>query len=358
MRSIPGIMLMLLGSCYFTFYICRLLKTYFHLKINMPIIISTFLLMIVISLPTRNVLLYYTVIYIHILVFCIIWEVIRFIISKDHFMMEIIPFGLAGLFLLYGYFNMNHVVKTSYTFTSSKIDELRIIQMSDIHMSNTISVEDLDQYCKEISSYQPDFVFLTGDIFDENTPKDDLIAACKTLGSIETKEGVYYVFGNHDSATYRTDSEFNEDDVRYYLKENNVHVLEDEVVTIGKINIIGRKDANFWGTNPRLSIAELMKGIDKNQYVIVLDHQPLDLESNADLTVDLQLSGHTHGGQLFPMRFFQSLTSDTLIYGNRTINQFEAITSSGMSGWGSPIKTGAKSEYVIIDINKEVNYDD
>ena len=88
----------------------------------------------------------------------------------------------------------------------------------------------------------------------------------------------------------------------------------------------------------------------KDNYTILLDHQPLDLEQNASLGIDLQLSGHTHGGQLFPMGIVQSLTSDTLVRGQRNIDDFTAITTTGMSGWRYPIKTGAPSEYVIIKV--------
>jgi len=82
----------------------------------------------------------------------------------------------------------------------------------------------------------------------------------------------------------------------------------------------------------------------------LLDHQPLDLKENANLGVDLQLSGHTHGGQLFPMGVIQSFVSDTLVSGSREIKDFTAITSSGISGWRYPIKTGSRSEYVVINV--------
>lgn len=109
----------------------------------------------------------------------------------------------------------------------------------------------------------------------------------------------------------------------------------------------------FWGTNPRLSTSQLLEMIPENKrgnYTIMLDHQPLNLDENAALGIDLQLSGHTHGGQLFPMGIVQSLTSDTLIRGQRDIGDFTAITTTGIAGWRYPIKTGAPSEYVIINI--------
>lgn len=104
--------------------------------------------------------------------------------------------------------------------------------------------------------------------------------------------------------------------------------MDDEVVCLDDVNIIGRKDASFWGENPRLSSEELYQKIPENKksnYTILLDHQPLDLNENADVGVDLQLSGHTHGGQLFPMGIIQSLASDTLVSGSREIEILQQL---------------------------------
>lgn len=207
---------------------------------------------------------------------------------------------------------------------------------------------------EHVGELNADLVVLTGDIFDENTPLDDMVNASKALASINNQQGIYYVYGNHDNGSHAfSDSEFGPEDVRATLEKNGIVVLEDAVVSLDNINIIGRKDASFWGTNPRLSTSQLLEMIPENKrgnYTIMLDHQPLNLDENAALGIDLQLSGHTHGGQLFPMGIVQSLTSDTLIRGQRDIGDFTAITTTGIAGWRYPIKTGAPSEYVIINI--------
>ena len=87
----------------------------------------------------------------------------------------------------------------------------------------------------------------------------------------------------------------------------------------------------------------------QDKLVLGISHQP-DTFTQAKNVVDLQLSGHTHGGQLFPMGIIQSLASDTLVSGSREIGDFTAITSSGIAGWRYPIKTGARSEYVVINV--------
>lgn len=258
------------------------------------------------------------------------------------------------LFLGYGYYNIKHVVATSYDLSSDKIDDLKIIEIADLHMSTSLTVLQLQKYCDEMSELNADLVVLTGDIFDENTPLDDMINASKVLSTIKNKLGIYYIYGNHDNGSHAfADVPFGPDEIKENLEKNGIVVLEDEVISLDKINIIGRKDASFWGDNPRLSTSELLAMIPKNKqdnYTLLLDHQPLDLAQNAALGIDLQLSGHTHGGQLFPMGVVQSLISDTLILGQRDIDGFTAITSSGMAGWRYPIKTGAPSEYVIVNI--------
>ena len=219
-------------------------------------------------------------------------------------------------------------------------------------MSTSINIDELKKYCDEMSELNADIVVLAGDIFDENTPLEDMMETSKILSTIDNDLGIYYVYGNHDNGRY-DGMTFGPEEIKENLENNGITVLDDEVVCLDDVNIIGRKDASFWGENPRLSSEELYQKIPedkKSNYTILLDHQPLDLNENADVGVDLQLSGHTHGGQLFPMGIIQSLASDTLVSGSREIGDFTAITSSGIAGWRYPIKTGARSEYVVINV--------
>lgn len=306
-----------------------------------------------------NTLELYGVIYYHLLVITLILEFLniwlqRFNIYRFTFITGILGVLVTVLCLGYGYYNIKHVVATTYDLSSDKIDDLKIIEIADLHMSTSLDVLQLQKYCDEMSELNADLVVLTGDIFDENTPLDDMVDASKALSTIKNKLGIYYVYGNHDNGSRNFDDvAFGPKEIKENLEKNGITVLEDEVITLDKINIIGRKDASFWGNNPRLATSELLAMIPEDKrdnYTIILDHQPLDLDENAALGIDLQLSGHTHGGQLFPMGIVQSLTSDTLIRGQRTIHDFTAITSSGMAGWRYPIKTGAPSEYVIINV--------
>lgn len=352
-----GLIAIIPGIVYFTFFIKRFLRTILNIHTTPLLVFASGLIITIISFPAINVLNLYGTIYYHFLVIMIILELLnlvfkRFSIYRFTFTSGILGVLITVIVLGYGYYNIKHVVVTNYQLSSSKIDDFKIIEIADLHMSTSISVAELDDYCKQMNAENADIVVLTGDIFDENTPYQDMVEASKILGRIKNKEGIYFIYGNHEQANYQG-IEFTPEQIAANLEANGIQVLNDEVVCLDDINIIGRSDASFWQTNNRALMEDLIALIPedkKDNYTIVLDHQPLDLETNAKLKIDLQLSGHTHGGQLFPMRFFQTLTSDTLVYGQRNIGDFTAITTSGIAGWRYPIKTGALSEYVIINV--------
>ena len=354
-----GLIAIIPGVIYFTFFINRFMRSVLNIHTNRFYLIILAIIVTIVSIPAMNTLEGYGVIYYHLLVITLILEFLniwlqRFNIYRFTFITGILGVLVTVLCLGYGYYNIKHVVATTYDLSSDKIDDLKIIEIADLHMSTSLDVLQLQKYCDEMSELNADLVVLTGDIFDENTPLDDMVDASKALSTIKNKLGIYYVYGNHDNGSRNFDDvAFGPEEIKENLEKNGITVLEDEVITLDKINIIGRKDASFWGNNPRLATSELLAMIPEDKrdnYTIILDHQPLDLDENAALGIDLQLSGHTHGGQLFPMGIVQSLTSDTLIRGQRTIHDFTAITSSGMAGWRYPIKTGAPSEYVIINV--------
>jgi predicted MPP superfamily phosphohydrolase len=353
MRLLP---LVLGGSIYLSYFSFRFLKLFTNIDITWKIRLLVVVFSIIISSFMSNMFTLYAVIYGHFLVSSLILEVFYLIFKKYSLTKYIIPTGLAATiitsaFFIYGTYNINHLVKTTYTLTSDKIDDLRILQISDLHMGRSLGTKRLEEYVKRMQADKPDIVFLTGDIFEEQTTKEELVEASALLGQIEAPLGIYYVFGNHDPQPYTDTPTFNQEDIRNTLTKNGVIVLEDESITIDDLTILGRVDGGFTHENiKRMDSEELCLDVNQDNYIIILDHRPYDLEENASLGVDLQLSGHTHGGQLFPMRQLQTLFSDELVYGERRIGDFHAITSSGISGVGYPIKTGAPSEYVIIDI--------
>ncbi len=259
-------------------------------------------------------------------------------------------------YLTAGWHLAHDVRQTSYTIETEKATgNLRIVLFSDSHIGTTFDGAGFLTYVNEMQEKHPDVVVITGDFVDDDTSKEDMIAACSALGTLKTTYGVYYAFGNHDKgyydAAYRG---YDGDDLIAELEKNQVIVLQDESRLIDdRFYIIGRQDlseeAESGGT--RETMSGLTEPLDMDKFTIVLDHQPCDYENQVRAGVDLVLSGHTHGGQLFPLAFISGLVSENeKIYGYEKQGNTNFIVTSGISDWAIRFKTGCKSEYVVIDV--------
>lgn len=344
----------LAGAAYLIFYIFRILTKFFHVTMSWSWWLLVIALAIGLSLPAANFFSVWAVGYYYFIAISIVLDIIaRFTPAGVSGVLRsgIISLLVVAVAITYGYINMNHVVETDFSVTTKKNENLKILQITDLHTDQVIHPQKLKTYVKRMNRLNADLVVLTGDIFDESTPKDDMIKATQVLGTIKNKMGIYYVFGNHDDQKYsrhHTSQSFNGEDIKAQMRKNHITVLDDQSVNVGKnITIVGRKDASY----PRASSHDLLQNLDKKRYIIVLDHQPLDMEENAKNGADLQLSGHTHGGQIWPTGTLQALLTHTMRYGKKTIGDFTIITSSGIAGWGYPIKIGAPSEYAVINVH-------
>ena len=262
----------------------------------------------------------------------------------------IISVLITTIYMIYGYYNVNNIKQTNYTLFTNKIEsDFKIVQISDSHLGTTMSGKDLEKYVLKINDLKPDIVVITGDFIDDDTSYKDFIDGTKALGLLNTKYGVYFVYGNHDNGYFNRRS-YNESNIKEELSKNNVIILEDDIVNItDDIVLIGRKDKHI---SNRLSMDELVKNIDKNKYIITLDHQPTDFK-NQENKVDLVLSGHTHGGQFIPIGKISVLLGiNDGYYGLSKKDNTNYIISSGISNWAFKFKTGCISEYVVIDIKK------
>lgn len=260
----------------------------------------------------------------------------------------------TAAYLGIGWYMAHHVFRTEYSFTTSKNiggDSLRIVEIADLHLGITLDGDQFEEQCRRIDSESPDVVIVAGDFVDDESEKDDMITACSALGNIDTDYGVYFIFGNHDKGYYNS-RDFSADDLRAELEKNGVIILEDECVLVNdSFYIIGRQDKS---EDERAPMSELIKDTDDSKYVIVADHQPNDYANEADAGADLVLSGHTHGGHVFPAGQIGLLIgANDRIYGTETRGSTDFVVTSGISGWAIPFKTGTFSEYVVIDIKKE-----
>lgn len=259
---------------------------------------------------------------------------------------------ITVVYLTIGWVLAHHVWQTGYTIeTEKKIGSLRVIQFADAHVGATFHGEEFLAYVEEMQAQKPDLVVITGDFVDDDTSREDMLAACEALGHFEATYGVYYVYGNHDKGYFDNSRRgYSGADLAAELEKNGVTVLEDEAVLIDNcFYIIGRRDRSeaLYGSS-RADMEALVSGLDKDKFLLVLDHQPADYEAQEAAGVDLVLSGHTHGGQLLPLQFLMGMNDQ--VYGLEKRGNTGFIVTSGISDWVLQFKTGCKSEYVVIDL--------
>ena len=268
-----------------------------------------------------------------------------------------VPYDLRGLcallltavYLTVGWINAHRVSETDYALRTDKAAEpLRLALIADSHLGVTLDGEGFARELERIQAADPDLVVIAGDFVDDDSVRADLLRACEALGAFETRCGVYYVYGNHDRG-YFDSRDFSASQLRRALEGAGVTILEDACVPIGEgYTLIGRRDRSDQG---RMDMEELTAGLDAERYWIVLDHQPNDYAAEAASGADLVLSGHTHGGHMFPAGQLGLLMhANDFNYGLTTRGDTSFIVTSGISGWAIPFKTGTRSEFVVIDI--------
>ncbi len=298
------------------------------------------------------------IVYIHFGIFLLLSNIIFSSLNKkrkkkDRFKNNTIvltAFGTTTIVMLIAVFLNFHVWETHYKIYTDKnigTDNLRVVQISDSHVGTTFDGKGLRKYVDRINKTNPDIVVITGDLIDDSTSKEDMIDACESLSHLKSTYGTYYVYGNHDQG-YNINFNIKAADLEEELTKNNVTVLADEVIEINDyVYLIGRKDKRMI----RETIDSLTKDLNKDKYMIDLNHQPNDYDNESKAKVDLVLSGHTHGGQLFPLGFIGVwFKANDGYYGLSKRDNTTFIINSGISDWEIYFKTGTKSEYVVIDI--------
>ena len=267
----------------------------------------------------------------------------------------LVPVAAVAVMLCYGWWNMHHIVRTSYTVYTDKAirkEGYRIAFLSDLHYGTTMDAEDLQSNCLQIRLERPDILVLGGDLVDEHTSRAEMKEVFETLSQVTTRYGIYYIYGNHDRNAYAKHPNYTAEELTAEVEAAGITILREHAVELEKeLLLVGRDDR----TNPvaagRTSGAALVNGVNQKEYRILLEHQPRDLKENAALGFDLQLSGHTHGGQIAQVGWLYRLTGfGEWNYGRTSIDGLTVIVTSGMGGLNYPIRTGKHSEYVLVDI--------
>jgi len=269
-----------------------------------------------------------------------------FLFRKYSFFIIII---ISSLLIIGGFINALIPVIKEYNISINKsagdLKKLRIAAVSDIHLGSVIRKRSMKKLSGILKEMKPDIIFLLGDIVDgEIGPvmRDDLL---KYLTIPESKYGLFAITGNHEfiGGAGRTIP---------YIESKGIRLLKDEVVTLeGGIQLIGRidRDSRRFYRKERLPLGELMKQVDNQKPVIMLDHQPFHLDESAKYGINLQLSGHTHNGQMWPLNYVTSKIYE-LSYGYLKKGNSQFIVSSGYGLWGPRVRSGSRSEVLLINI--------
>ena len=229
---------------------------------------------------------------------------------------------------------------------------LKIAVLSDLHIGGFAGPGYLRKLAEKTNAASPDIVLLPGDIIDGSDFFEDESAVRETteaLQSLQARLGVWGILGNHDY--YAGDAQ-----TVAFLSAAGVRMLRDEAVILdGKFVLAGRNDrtANFRGDG-RKSLQDILSSVPEDENgskypVVHMDHQPFDLHEAEQCGVALQISGHTHRGQLWPINFIVSRIYEQS-YGEYKRGGTSYYIASGAGVWGPPVRTIGRPEIVIINM--------
>lgn len=267
---------------------------------------------------------------------------------------------------LYGIFNARNIKVNEYSVTVNKScgseKHLKAVLVADLHMGYAIGVDHITNMVKKINEQNADIVIIAGDIFDNSYDgMDDPEGIKAQLKSIKSKYGVYAVYGNHDidekilmGFTFDWGGkQLNSEKMTNFIKECDIKLINDESVLINdEFYLVGRRDTDKPGTEDgtRAEISELTKDLDKTKPIFVLSHEPDELQKTADAGADIDFSGHTHDGQLFPGNLTIGLFWENPC-GMIKKDDMYSIVTSGVGVYGTFMRVGTDAEICSIDID-------
>jgi predicted MPP superfamily phosphohydrolase len=226
---------------------------------------------------------------------------------------------------------------------------LRLVQLSDMHVGLTIGRDFVEDVVRKVNALEPDIVAITGDLIDGSVA--DLGPAVAPLGEIRAKLGTYFVTGNHE---YYSGA----DSWLAFLQSIGIKALRNERVELTvngeTMHLAGVDDwtAHQFGNGHGSDMERAMQGRDASKPVVLLAHQPVHFDEARAHGVDLQISGHTHGGQIFPFGFLTRL-AQPFVSGLHRRGDSQIYVSSGTGYWGPPMRIAAPAEITLIELDQD-----
>lgn len=279
----------------------------------------------------------------------------------------LIVLGFTLLIGTYGYLNGRHMKVNTYDVSIDKqasgLDHMKIGLIADLHLGYNNGSADVEKMVRLLNKEHPDLILIAGDITDNNYDAIDSPARVSAaLKKLEARFGVYGVYGNHDvteqliggftQASDKAHPSTRDKRIDDMLSAGNVTMLSDDFVMINNsIYLIGRLDAHKSGVRhlkPK-TVDELMQPVDTGRPVILMEHEPIDLDEEAAAGVDLEVAGHTHGGQTFPGTILTHILWKNA-WGLYKDDAFHSVVTCGVGTWGPNMRVGTDSEIAVIDV--------
>ncbi|MGK9369112.1 metallophosphoesterase [Melioribacter sp. Ez-97] len=229
---------------------------------------------------------------------------------------------------------------------AGNLKSLKIAMASDLHLGTINGSKFAYKVVDRINKLNPDIILFAGDIIDEDIEPVLRDNVGEALNKLKAKYGVFGITGNHEYIG-------GVNKAVEYLNNHNIKMIRDAYVLIDdSFYVVGRDDraSSRFSDYKRKSLEEIMSGVNKELPVIMMDHQPFNLEEAMNNGVDLQLSGHTHNGQLWPLNYILKKIYE-LPWGYKIKGNTHYYVSCGVGGWGPPVRTGSAPEIVQIELN-------
>jgi predicted MPP superfamily phosphohydrolase len=250
--------------------------------------------------------------------------------------------GMAVALSLYGFINSGVIRITRITLQlhdlPSEWKSKHAVWVSDTHLGPVRNKRFAQHIATMIQNLQPDIVFIGGDLFDGESV--DLDRTIESFSQISVPYGIYFITGNHEEFSDNTP-------FLQAIRRVGIRVLDNEMVEISGLQIIG---VDYRDTRREDQFKEILQKIkiNRDKPSILLKHSPLHLQVAKDQGISLQLSGHTHHGQIFLLRFITSQVYHGYDYGLKWFSDLLVYTSCGAGTWGPPIRIDTKPEIVFI----------
>ena len=247
--------------------------------------------------------------------------------------------GLMLITFIAGNIHYHNKQRQEINLTTDKHLErpLKIVMLSDLHAGFHNRRAEVGRWVNMINAEKADLILIAGDMIDGNVRP--LLAQGTAEELQRLNAPTIACLGNHEYIT-GIDKALN------LLEQTGIRILRDKRISIGDVTIIGRDDRS---NRSRKSVARLMQGVTRGDYIILLDHQPFNLAEAEQNGVDLQLSGHTHRGQVWPLNWVTKKMYEC-DYGQWRKGKTDYYVSSGMGIWGGKFRIGTDSEYAVITV--------